>query len=490
MKKTALIIMIITALGTMAYGDDHPFYKTLDWEPARPLICYPTVLDPLIEADSECIFVVYNGSNVTQGEHIFEMHSHDNGETWSDPFDVFEGDAGGHSIAADGNNLHVIALYGTGLLYRRTTDAGYSWSEIKMLVTDARYWRMSICAHNNKVFCTYNNDIYITKLLRSFDNGQTWDEPLIIGNAHLIQPPYMVYSNSIWHRTYCTFQNEPPAAWEIFYTRSTDDGETWSEPQMISDYDGIGSQRPNCGADDNGTIAITWYDYKYGAHSSARGEIICRVSTDYGLNWGPEIRITGDTLSRYSDVYIDSNNVYVIYDSMIRNEDNSEIFLRKSPNAGVDWEEIEQVSEIMGRSLTPGISLSKPNPDTDVIHTIWYEQFHDSNWCVFYRRKTEQVTDINDENRSNFAVDIEVLQNYPNPFNVETTIEYSLSNEADIDISIYNVLGRKIQTLFLGRRQAGTHSIKWDAVDYSSGIYFCKLTTGEKTFTKRMVLLK
>ncbi|MCP4633129.1 MAG: T9SS type A sorting domain-containing protein, partial [candidate division Zixibacteria bacterium] len=79
---------------------------------------------------------------------------------------------------------------------------------------------------------------------------------------------------------------------------------------------------------------------------------------------------------------------------------------------------------------------------------------------------------------------------YPNPFNATTTISFDIVQEGDVNLSVYNLTGQKVETLIESRMQAGQHSINWDASVYSSGVYFYKLTTGNKSFTKRMTLLK
>ncbi len=79
---------------------------------------------------------------------------------------------------------------------------------------------------------------------------------------------------------------------------------------------------------------------------------------------------------------------------------------------------------------------------------------------------------------------------YPNPFNAATTIAYELPSDTKATLEIYNLRGQKVVTLIDGYQQAGKHNITWNAGNYSSGIYFYKLTAGNKTFTKRMTLLK
>jgi M6 family metalloprotease-like protein len=85
--------------------------------------------------------------------------------------------------------------------------------------------------------------------------------------------------------------------------------------------------------------------------------------------------------------------------------------------------------------------------------------------------------------------------NYPNPFNPETTISYSLSEAVNAELSIYNILGQKVNTLQKGFQNEGRHTILWRGTDsrgkaVPSGIYFYKLTAGTYTMTRKMILLK
>ena len=80
--------------------------------------------------------------------------------------------------------------------------------------------------------------------------------------------------------------------------------------------------------------------------------------------------------------------------------------------------------------------------------------------------------------------------NYPNPFNAQTNIIMDIPKAGEARLEVYNLLGQKVATLIDGNIEAGHHTISWDANEYSSGIYFYKLTVGEQVFTKRMTLLK
>ena len=79
---------------------------------------------------------------------------------------------------------------------------------------------------------------------------------------------------------------------------------------------------------------------------------------------------------------------------------------------------------------------------------------------------------------------------YPNPFNSQTVIHYNLQTAAAVELSIYNVLGRKVKSLFDGFMSAGDHQFIWNASGFASGTYFCSIKTGDNTAIKTLVLLK
>jgi hypothetical protein len=85
---------------------------------------------------------------------------------------------------------------------------------------------------------------------------------------------------------------------------------------------------------------------------------------------------------------------------------------------------------------------------------------------------------------------IALFSNYPNPFNSSTEIIFSVPSPMPVKLDIFNLMGQKVATLVDGHSDAGRHSVNWNASSLSSGIYFYKLTAGDKIITKRMTLLK
>ncbi len=83
-----------------------------------------------------------------------------------------------------------------------------------------------------------------------------------------------------------------------------------------------------------------------------------------------------------------------------------------------------------------------------------------------------------------------LLNNYPNPFNASTVIEYHLPEASEVKLEVYNLIGEKVATLVDGKQEAGYKSVTWDASSVSSGLYFYRLTCGDFSEAKMMMLVK
>jgi hypothetical protein len=81
-------------------------------------------------------------------------------------------------------------------------------------------------------------------------------------------------------------------------------------------------------------------------------------------------------------------------------------------------------------------------------------------------------------------------QNYPNPFNPVTVIPFTLSARSKTTIRIYDILGRLVETVFSGSLEAGGHSVIWNAIHHSSGMYLCVVQINDESKSIKLVLLK
>jgi hypothetical protein len=113
-----------------------------------------------------------------------------------------------------------------------------------------------------------------------------------------------------------------------------------------------------------------------------------------------------------------------------------------------------------------------------------------SGKVVPYVEISEDITDaVNEKPLPN---EFRLYQNYPNPFNPETVISYQLAKESFVTLKIYDTIGREIETIVKGYQQPGVYNSKFSILNSQlpSGIYFYRLTAGNYSSTKKMILLK
>lgn len=122
--------------------------------------------------------------------------------------------------------------------------------------------------------------------------------------------------------------------------------------------------------------------------------------------------------------------------------------------------------------------------------TYWYkiEEISTDGESVFYGPiYVQNVTPIPDQYM--------LSQNYPNPFNPATTLEYDLPEEAEVNITVYSILGQRIKTLINEKKQAGHYQLTWDGTDESnhkvpSGIYLVRMDAGEFSAIRKITMMR
>jgi hypothetical protein len=128
-----------------------------------------------------------------------------------------------------------------------------------------------------------------------------------------------------------------------------------------------------------------------------------------------------------------------------------------------------------------------------------YYSFTDKNLLSgIYKYHLIQV-DYDGTRKEVGAIEVEVnsiptefalMQNYPNPFNPETNINYQLPVNSFVTLKVFDILGNEVKSLINENQEAGSHSIKFDASELTSGIYIYKLITGNFSSAKKMLLLR
>lgn len=104
-------------------------------------------------------------------------------------------------------------------------------------------------------------------------------------------------------------------------------------------------------------------------------------------------------------------------------------------------------------------------------------------------------TDVEDGDETTLPDNYRLAQNYPNPFNPSTVLEYSLPLRSQVRLEIFDILGRRVRLLVDNWQPAGEYSISWNGRSESgervtSGVYFYRMTAGNYSSRRKMILLK
>lgn len=153
--------------------------------------------------------------------------------------------------------------------------------------------------------------------------------------------------------------------------------------------------------------------------------------------------------------------------TLIDNETGEEIDIRTTNSYTFSHTTRNKISK--AKSNTPNAKIYKKAASTDTRFTL--------------EISTEYI-------EANVPEEVYLSQNYPNPFNPETKIPFGLDEDSNVELAVYDVLGRKVRTLISGRRTAGNYEVPFKALDLASGVYFYRLVTDKATFIKKFTLIK
>jgi len=135
--------------------------------------------------------------------------------------------------------------------------------------------------------------------------------------------------------------------------------------------------------------------------------------------------------------------------------------------------------------MSQWVTVSGANLNT-TDNVVTFNVSHVANFFILAGDSPNEVG----ENTNALPDQFVLNQNYPNPFNPSTTIEFSLPKRSDVEVTVYNILGKKIAELANGNYAAGNYSIDFNAKGLPSGVYFYRLKTDNFYKVKKMQLIK
>lgn len=457
--------------------------------------------DPDIMAQGDTLHVVYNNNN--GGWKIDYLRSTDGGNTWSE-----------HAVLSDtvnttqthyphilrnGNSLMVVwqcyywqGYYHYNIGFRISNNNGLTWEAADYIINPGwtfPFYLSATGAGSNINIMASGAPIstMIFYNIRSTDFGQSWSEPIELfrtaQGGKMNQSTFQSIIHYIWSGRF-TYEEKK----EIYYMRSTNAGISWSQSIPLSDIDLHHSQLPAINADNFGNVAATWMDFKY-APPGATGDIFIRQSADSGSDWTAENQLTFSHYAFGSDVILDMDTVHVAWEDESQGFISGRIYYIKSTDNGVNWSEQYWVDGTDDNSWNPAIAASNGK-----VYVVWYDERHYPDTIgLYFSRYHDQTGFIEEED---IVLRFELLETFPNPFNSKVIILLNMIKGGETEIGIYDINGRLVKTIFKrGNLEKGTHKFTWDATDasgkaVSSGLYFAVAGTPQGKFTKTLTLIR
>jgi len=347
-------------------------------------------------------------------------------------------DEGVKAIAVD--PLHPDTVYYGGQNLMRSYDGGITAEDIRHNVIGTI---VDIAVHPRDTNIIFAESMYYTlRLYKSEDRGDSWELVLTDGGIIVFDP---TYPDTIYYGQY----------------RSLDCGETWE--------DFIGSAKSA-----GGIVAVHPFNsnilYSYNGFN---------IFVSY--DWGENFQVIG--------TYTDYSIIMIVVDEI--NPDN--IFyctkydgIFYTIDAGEHWHNLDGLYDVRTIDIIPFTDESK----------VYIATNGDGVWIG------EDIQFGIEDSGSHLFGTNSLHQNYPNPLylsggetGLKTTIVYNIKKENNVELSVYNIKGELVKTLYKGRQNKGKYSLKWDGKNNAgkevmSGVYLYALRVGDKCITRKMLLVK
>jgi len=387
------------------------------------------------------------------------------------------------SVALNGSLVHVVWCDNRSgnfeIYYRYSTDYGANWQPlIRLTNTPFISWAPSLAVNGSVMHIVWEESLTEKEEIfykKSNDNGVTWgpDTRLTFDTVGSFYPSVAVSGPDV-HVAWYAF---PLGTRSIFYKRSTDAGLNWDQELKITGTDAE-AYNPAVAASGH-FISIAWHDRRFGNE-----EIFYKRSTNKGNTWSADIRITETSgISWYPSICVSGSAVHLAwYDNT---DGNYEIFYRLSSDYGLSWQPILQLTDNFAGSYRPSICVSD-----SVLHVVWNDD-RDGNFEIYYKKNPTgnpiAVSNVNSVVPQNFFL----YQNYPNPFNPVTRISYQCFKKSNIKLKIFDISGKEIAVLVNTVKPPGKYDVNWYTSQQASGVYFYSLYVDNVlTDTKKMLLIK
>lgn len=369
----------------------------------------------------------------------------------------------------------------TGPAVIRTSDGGATWASATGNLPGSDLYCITAIDANRAWVGTGAGKIYATS-----DGGATWSQQVYPGT----QSPFI---NGVWMFANGTgfAEGDPASGGRFVVLKTTDFGASW-----------VHTNEPVGGSSEAGWNNSFWMTDENHIWFGTNANKVWR-STDAGATWSSA---ASGTTNSYGVSFKDGDNGVVIHDNGT---------VRVTTNGGASWvaAATPAATFLAGTAYLPGTNSiwvatgTNPYRSTNsgsswAAQTLYpftgqiqHISFADTTagWVVtsngeVLRYRVPGSTGIGEG--AGLPDAFAVSQNFPNPFNPATTISFTMLQRASVSLRVYDLLGREVATLVDGFREAGSHTVRFDATGLPSGTYFYRVASGTFMSVHKMLLLK
>ncbi len=294
---------------------------------------------------------------------------------------------------------------------------------------------------------------------------------------------------------------------EVTYDRSTNGGTNFGTDQIIASGEfpsGLPNDVntfPTIATDNSSGPRSGWIYVAFADNRNGDCDVFLTKSTNNGVNWSAPLRINNDPVANGKIQYWptiavnDAGNIAVLFMDTRNTIDNTtiEAYVARSYDGGVTFTN-ELLSTEPSPTLIPGSNVRFGDYiDLDYagkrLVPVWTDERAGGFNQEIFTSEIDELLPVSG-NSGNTPKEFTLDQNYPNPFNPNTRISFTLPKAGELKLEIYSALGTLIKTIASGSFPAGKHMLNFNAGSLSSGVYFYKLTAGDFSETKSMILIK
>lgn len=362
----------------------------------------------------------------------------------------------------------------------------------------------------------YKNNLYITwtrfgstqniHLVKSSNGGASWTTPLEISNTGSVQGSCPAIGPN--GEVYIVWLYVSSNTYSVYFSKSVNGGASFGTGQIIAQ--GVKPDLPITtggltfpsiavdvsGGPRNGYIYVTFCDSRNGDP-----DVFLTRSTNGGTVWSTPVRVNNDNtgngkLQSWPWIAVnETGKIVIIYYDSRNGTSNTNIgaWFARSSNGGQSFVN-EAISSVM-------FNVTWPNSDVRFGDYIGVD-YRGGRVVPVWTDLREGGTDMEIYTASIFVPigirnisteipeDFVLHQNYPNPFNAETKIRFEIPKDGFVNLKIFDITGREVETLLNEFTKAGVYETMFNASRLASGIYFYSLISGGKTDTRKMMYIK